>query len=168
METPENPVEKSRKIITENRYLTLATAADNEPWVAGLAYAVDKDYNFFFYSAKTSKHGMHIEKNPKVAFSIFNSTLPSEEVDGLQIEATACEVGLLELPHVIQIYYQQSFPDEAIRAVWQQPIEAFKGLAVKRFYKLVPTHVYKLDLSIIEVDLRFEVNLDELRKVPAK
>jgi uncharacterized protein YhbP (UPF0306 family) len=168
MGTPENPVDQARKIIADNRYLTLATAVDNDPWSAGLAYAVDKDYNFFFYSAQKSKHATHIAKNPNVAFSIFNSTLPSAEVDGLQIAAIAEEVGGFELLHVVRFYFQQSFPAEAARAIFEQPIEAFKGAQVKRFYKLTPTHVYKLDLNIVEVDVRFEISLDELRKIPAK
>lgn len=168
METLENPIEKTRKIIAENKYLTLATGCENDIWIAGLAYAVDKEYHFFFYSAKNSRHAMHIEKNPNVAFSIYNSTLPTEEVDGLQFSGTVSEVSLFELPHVISLYYEQSFPDEVVRQAWRQPLEAFKGLAIKRFYKIVPTHVYKIDLSIIEVDLRFEVDLEELRKVPAK
>lgn len=161
-------VSKSRSIISENRYLTLATSGNNKPWVAGLAYAVDKNYNFYFYSAKNSRHGEHIAQNPNVAFSIFNSTSPSEEVDGLQIEGVASLIEILELPKVMALYYEQSFPDEALRKMWSQPIEAFRDIAIKRFYKLQPLHIYKLDLSTIEVDIRVEIDLNELKKIPAK
>lgn len=161
-------VEQARDIIAKNRYLALATCSDNLPWVAGLAYAVDRDYNFFFYSAKNSRHIQHMMTNPKVAFTIYDSSLPSEDVDGLQISGVGSQVSVMDLPRVFELYYTQSFPNEIIREKFKQPIEAFKELAVKRFYKIVPDKIYKIDLSIIEVDLRVEIDIELLRKVPAK
>jgi len=163
----ENPVEKARQIIVSNRYLALATCSGETPWVAALAYAVDKDYIFYFYSAKNSLHIEHIKKNPNVAFTIYNSTLPSDEVDGLQIAGIVTQVKLIDLPRVIRLYYEQTFPDEIIRAKWKQPISAFKDVAIKRFYQIKPIKVYKIDLSTTEVDRRIEISLEELCRYPA-
>ncbi len=160
---------QAKNIISNNRYLSLATCNENKPWVAGLAYAVSEDYCFYFYSAKNSIHATHIYANPEVAFTIYDSTASSDDVDGLQIAGTASEVTLKELPHTLEIYYKQSFPDKAIREKWQQPIEAFREIAIKRFYKIVPTAIYKLDLTIIEVDKRVTIDLQELKKLgPSK
>ena len=56
----EDPVEKARKIIRENRYMTLASGEGETVWIAPLAYAVDADYNFYWYSAIGAIHSQHI------------------------------------------------------------------------------------------------------------
>ena len=156
-------VEKSRSIIEENGYLTLATCDGNTPWTAGIAYAVDENYDFYFYSAKNSRHAEQMKRNPNVAITIYNSTLPPEDVDGLQASGVVSRVKLTDLPRVMELYYRQIFTDELIREQWRQPISAFKGIAVKRFYKISLNKLYKLDLSTTEVDRRVEIDLNELR-----
>jgi uncharacterized protein YhbP (UPF0306 family) len=160
--------EKARQIIATNRYLALATCANGNPWVATLAYAVDPSYNFYFYSAKSSRHCSHIASNSYVAAAIYDSTLSSESADGLQIAGLAKEVALSELPGVIKLYYEQSFPIQAIRLLWQQPFEAFVGLAVKRFYQINPLEVFKVDPTDPKVDVRVEIDLNTLRTIAAK
>lgn len=164
----ENTVEKCRNIIGQNRYLSLATALDGTPWVAALAYAVDHDYNFYYYSAKDSLHSKHISGNPRIAMTIYDSRLSSDEVDGVQASGVVSQVSISELPHVIAIYYMQVFSDEIIREKWKQPVEAFHGIAKKRFYKISLDHIYKLDLETIEVDQRVEIDIEELRRIPPR
>lgn len=164
----EDIVAAARNIIAANRYLALATCTGEDPWVAPLAYAVDKDYTFYYYSASNSRHSQHIKHNRQVAFTIYDSSLPSDKVDGLQVAAIASEIAVTELPHVIEMYYRQVFTDELIRAAWRQPLEAFKGIALKRFYKLEPKKVFKLNLAETGVDVRVEVPLEQLRTLPAR
>ena len=160
----------ARRIITENRYLSLATSHGGQVWITPLAYVVDEEYNFYFYSALDSTHIQHIKYNPNVAFSIFNSTLPSDLVDGLQGSAIACQVDKKELPEIVDLYYSQVFTDPVVRSQWAQPVEHFMkdGFPFQRLFQIVPSEIFKLDTSTIEVDRRIEIKISELKREPAK
>ncbi len=156
-------VEKARDIVRVNRYMTLATCDGESVWIAPIAYVVDADYNFYWYSATDARHSQHIQRNPHVAVSIYNSTEPSDIVSGLQLAGTAQAVEGPELQQVMDFYWQQSFPDERVRARWMRPIEDFSGTAIQRFYRFTPTRVYMPDPSN---NRRMEVNLEEIRRQP--
>lgn len=166
MTTQNELCSRIRSIITDNRYLTLGACLDDEVWVAPLAYYVEPDYSFVYYSSKESKHSKFIEKNNVVSCSIFNSSLPSDDVDGMQFVGEVSQVPSNELVEVVPKYFLQSFPLEKIRAAWQQPISNFKGLAIKRFYRIKPTRIFTIDLDTTEVDRRVEVDLSLLKSTP--
>lgn len=159
-------ITKTRQIIIANRYLCLASCFHETPWAAPLAYVVDAEYNFYFYSAINSLHGEQIKHNPLVAFAIYDSTADSDSVDGLQIAGRAEEISRSALPRITKLYWYQSFMDEAARNRWMRPDDDFHYPAIKRFYQITPTKIYKLDLTKREVDLRIEIPLRELIKIP--
>lgn len=160
-------VEKARQIITSNRYMTLSTCWGNEVWTAPLAYCVDEEYNFYWYSTTDAIHSQHLAYNPNVAVAIFNSTEPSETADGLQMSGVAGVVDDHDLVRVMDIYWIQQFPDEEARRNWIRPPEMFSGNAIQRFFQFTPKEVYKLDTTILEVDRRLPINLEWLRQHPA-
>lgn len=162
----ENPVDKARDIIRVNRYMSLATSDGTSVWIAPLAYVVDESYTFYWYSAVDARHSQHIRVNPQAAAAIFNSTEPSDIVDGLQIAGTAQEVEEAKLPQIMDLYWKQSFPDEDVRAQWMRPIEDFSGDAIQRFYGFSPTHIYKIDPSSMKVDRRLEIDIMQLCQEP--
>lgn len=151
--------EKARAIVRANRYMSLATSANTEVWIAPVAYVYDEYWNFFWYSEKTARHSQHIEVNQCVAAAIFDSQASSDDVDGLQIEGVATEVSAKDLPEIVDLYFRQSFPDEIARVRWRKPAECFFGDAPQRFYKLTPGHVYKCDTEVTSVDRRLLVQL---------
>jgi len=163
-------VEKARQIISDNKFLTLATCFGNKVWAAALAYVIDEDYNFYFYSALDSMHIEHIKYHPEVALTIFNSTLSPDQADGLQIAAIVGQVEKEKLSQIVNFYYHQMFPDPDVRARWQAPYEHFlkNEFPFQRFFMIVPTEIYKLDTSVLEVDRRLEIKLEELKEKPAK
>ena len=151
--------EKARAIIRANRYMSLATSAGGETWIAPVAYAYDEQFSLFWYSEKTAQHSRHIEINASVAVAIFNSQASSDEVDGLQIAGRASEVAPGELPVIVELYFRQSFTDEATRARWSKPAECFMGEAPQRFYRFKPVSVFKCDTECTSVDRRILVDL---------
>lgn len=63
-----------QEVLDENKYLCLSTAdLEWNPWASPLVYIRDDDYNFYFLSHTLSRHCKNIEKNNKVAFSVFDS-----------------------------------------------------------------------------------------------
>lgn len=160
MKNLEELTNKAIQIIKENFYLTLATSTNNETWVAPLWYAVDDKYNFFFISENSSKHALHIKANPDVAFSIFNSQEKPEDVNGLQINGKAQEVGITEIPHALKTVFSKAGADlfKLRFKDWNNP-QTYLNISRFRIYKLIPNHFWILDPEITEYDRRIEIRL---------
>jgi uncharacterized protein YhbP (UPF0306 family) len=160
-------VTKTRQIIASNRYLSLATGYSNDVWVAPVAYAVDADYNFYFCSAIDTRHVQHLQSNSRVAFTIFDSTLSSDDADGVQVLALASKVPVTDLVRVMELYWKQSFPDPQVRARWELSVEHFLGklrnLQQLAFFQLSPIEIYKLDTTNPEAARRILINLKDLK-----
>jgi uncharacterized protein YhbP (UPF0306 family) len=165
MHSPD-PAFIARSIIKANRYLTLACGSDDDIWISPLAYAVEPDYCFLFYSATDSLHARLIRRNSKVAVAIFDSREPSDTADGIQFSATVEEVKTDELARVIDLYFRQSFPNPETRSRWIRPEEDFVDKAIQRFYRIRPVSMFKPDPASPKVDRRIEIDLDKLRSLP--
>lgn len=157
--------ERVRNVILTNRYLTMATCDGNTAWIAPLAYYVEPNYSFVYYSSKQARHTHHLEKNPIVACSIYDSSLPSDDVDGIQFSGKVTQVDFGELVHIVPKYFIQSFPIDAIRKRWARSLIDFKGLAAQRFYRIEPLDMFTIDLESVKEDKRIEVSLEVLRSV---
>lgn len=153
-----------RNVIRDNRYLTMATSDGTSVWIAPLAYMVEPNYTFVYYSSKQALHSQHIAKNPVVACSIYNSSLSSDDVDGIQFAAKVSQVPNSELPTIVPRYFTQSFPLEMIRKRWLRPIDNFRGAKIQRFYRIEPLNMFTIDLESA-VDKRVEVDLEVVREI---
>lgn len=90
-------VSLAKKIISDNQYMVLATAGeDNKAWISPVVYVYDKDYTFYFISKIDSKHVQSLKKNSYLSVAIFDSHQDFGEGLGLQIEAEARELSLVE------------------------------------------------------------------------
>ena len=76
------------KFIRKHHVLTLATVGgDNLPWVANCFYAYDAKRNkIVFTSDLSTRHGMEMASQPRVALSIVRETRIVGCVEGIQIE----------------------------------------------------------------------------------
>jgi uncharacterized protein YhbP (UPF0306 family) len=160
--------EVARRIITSNRYMTIATGGSNDlnvpgVWVNAVAYAHDDAANLYWYSAVDAVHSVNIYQNPHVAITIFNSTEPSDVVDGLQLACAASEVDPRSLAEIMNLYFMKSFPSEKDRKAWQRPRADFEGDAIRRFFVARIRRCYKIDYDIAEVDRRKVVDIEQVR-----
>lgn len=69
--------------------MTLATTGGNLPWASPVFYCLDEDFNFYFISQMDSVHTNNVLKQPKIAFSVFDSHQPEGEGNGVQGSRTA-------------------------------------------------------------------------------
>lgn len=153
-------------VILVNRYLTMATAdADGSSWASPLAYVVDGSGDLVYYSATDSRHSRDIAVRPVVACAIFDSSRPSDEADGVQLVGEVSEVGELELPVVMRLYFERSFPDAVVRARWLRPISDFMGDSPQRFYRIRITEAYRPDPSSAKIDRRVGLDVETLRSL---
>lgn len=139
-----------REVLTGNRYLTLATADGEEPWVAPIEYLHDEQFNFYFFSTDDSRHSRHIEQNPTVAIAIFDTTQPEYSADlstslrGVQIRATARRLSNEEYPEAV---------NAAIDAL-ELPMPPYS------VYQIVPSAIYLPKVSN-GINVRVEVELHQ-------
>lgn len=151
-------VARAVEIIRHNRYLTLSTfSIGTGVWSTPLAYSVDEKLRFHFYSEVSSRHCRQIGRGAKVAFSIYNSSLPSADVDGIQLAAVCAPLKDRELETVYEYYFRQSFPDPDERRKWQKPIERFRGASRQKFYELTVDEIHIIDLDFTDADRRTQV-----------
>jgi nitroimidazol reductase NimA-like FMN-containing flavoprotein (pyridoxamine 5'-phosphate oxidase superfamily) len=154
----------ARKIIDDNKYMTLATCKDTMPWVAPLFFATDKNFNFYFLSGKEARHVIEIKGNPNVALSIYDSREIPERADGVYIEGVASQVPLKELLSAMNLLYKKRFPNPRELKEHLHSTVDFLGDKPRRFFKVVPKHIYKLDQeNSSEVDKKVEIDISTLK-----
>ncbi len=144
-------------IISSNQYMTLATVDDNGVWTAPLWYAYGTG-KIFFISNTESRHAKAVLERSSVSVSIFDSRLPPEKVNGLQIvgrcrQLRACNE-LLSAIAVIFMKRGAELFSQRIRRV-KDPFSYLNntfGIFEISIYK-----AYVLDPEIIDDDIRFEV-----------
>jgi len=158
-----NESEKAKKIITENIYMTVATATrDGEPWVSPVFFAHDDHYNLYWVSNKEARHSQNIRENSKVAIVIFDSRAKEGDGDGVYFECEASELtDDSEIITAIEAYNQRATQDE-FRV---SNITEVVGDKLWRIYKAVPRQVTKLsDGAVVNgqyIEKRIEVSLNE-------
>lgn len=78
-----------REYIATVIHMSLATCANNKPWVCEVHFSYDKDLNFFFLSKPERRHSQEILLNSKVSGSIIQEHKIGEAVRGVYLEGTA-------------------------------------------------------------------------------
>ncbi len=137
-----NHTEEAKKLITDNIYLTIATASKSgKPWISPMFFAYDQNYHFFWVSNKDSLHSQLIRSNPAVALVIFDSQAPEGLGDGVYFEATAQElIDESDIKHATTTLNARITKDE----FKIKKASAVTGNGMWRLYQAVPTKVYKL------------------------
>lgn len=75
--------------LSKRKFLTLATSTQNgEPLTHPVAY-VNKEQNIYFSTDKKTRKAKNIEKNPNVAYSVYDDTEHLDELKLVQIEGKA-------------------------------------------------------------------------------
>ncbi|MDB5160817.1 MAG: hypothetical protein JWO96_197 [Candidatus Saccharibacteria bacterium] len=83
-------VEKTiRKYLPEVIHMSLATAADNKPWVCEVHFSYDDELNLYFRSTSDRRHSQEIAQNPNVAGNIVAPHGLGEKPRGVYFEGVA-------------------------------------------------------------------------------
>ena len=81
------PKEHIRKNLKDCKFMQLATAEDNQPWVCTVHYIVDDQMNVYWLSFPSRRHSQEIAKNQKVAIAV--AVKFDQPVIGIQAEGRA-------------------------------------------------------------------------------
>jgi nitroimidazol reductase NimA-like FMN-containing flavoprotein (pyridoxamine 5'-phosphate oxidase superfamily) len=135
-------LDRSRRIVADNRYLTLATAdREGRPWATPVWFAAEGLHTFCWVSRPGARHSLNITVQPRVAFVVYDSTVLSSDGAAVYVEAEAAEVTADERAAVLAVYNRRSVAQGM--AEWTD--ESVTGPAQFRLYRAIATKVYVLD-----------------------
>lgn len=163
----DSPAARTRHLLEEAKYLSLATVSTGEqPWSAVLQYAwLPNPLRFLYGSAIQSRHSTDIATRPRVSGSLFVAGKELMAVDGAQFQGTCRELCATEVTEHHATFYDSVLPNAKDRAEWTLPVSALAPPAPHRLYLieveqwwLVDTRTWAED----RIDRRVEVPLAEL------
>ena len=152
--------EKAKKIITNNLYMTLATADESgKPWSSPVFFAHDAEYNLYWVSYTEATHSKNIRARKELGIVIFDSTAPEGEGDGVYFDAEA-----YELNDITQINHAMKFLGKKVKLdeYRVKSIDEVSGKALWRIYVAKPKSISTLSSTTINgqyIDRRVDVNL---------
>ncbi len=115
-------------------------------------------------SPKESLHCKQMLHNKNVAVAIYDSSMPPESVDGVQISGVGEQVPENELPGVLDMFTQANFDGSA----HPYTVSDFNGEQRRRFFRIRPTEVFTMDMHSSSGDERVSVNIQELQSILAQ
>ena len=128
-----------RAYLLEVIHMSLATCANNKPWVCEAHYAFDDNLNFYFRSRPQTRHGVEIESNSSVAGNIVTQHILGQEVQGVYFEGKAMLLKDVDENHIAYKLYCDRFGTN------QDILEEAKLDTGHKFYKIVVDTFYLFD-----------------------
>lgn len=150
MNVPERAslTERSCRLLTQGRFMTLATADDGIPWASTVNFvALGAPLRLLYYSLVRARHSRNIELSAQVAGSVFMTGLPGFGLDGVQFTGECRTVDEPGLEKIHQLYYELNFPDTVTRTEWTLPLSEFQGDGPRRFYLVTVRELWLLDID---------------------
>ncbi|OGD09584.1 hypothetical protein A2397_02780 [Candidatus Amesbacteria bacterium RIFOXYB1_FULL_44_23] len=136
--------------LKENGIMTLASCADNQPWVCTLYYGIDESLNLYIVTGSDTEHGKQLTKNSKVAFNIFDSrqkiTEPKRGVQGKgKMEIVK---GVVEIGKALLLWHLANPGIESKITV----ADAIKKLSDTKIYKITPKYLKFFNKELYKPD----------------
>lgn len=78
------------RLLAELKYLVLGTADDSgQPWTTPVYFAAADPCRLYWVSSPNSRHSRNIADRPRVAITVFDSTVPIGGAEAIYLTATA-------------------------------------------------------------------------------
>lgn len=149
------------EIIENNQYMSLATVDKNgNPWISPVAYAYDENWNFYFVTIPSSKHGINFKINNHVVIAIFDSTQKLGQGVGLQIEGVVEDVGIQNIPAAFSIMYNRKYPFGTMASTFALGLKKLLQKKIYHCYRFVQTVIWMNDPNSNK-DERVQVYLEK-------
>jgi len=126
--------------------ISLATEKDGVPHAATVFF-INIDFDLYFFSSPTSRHGENLSGNPRVSATINEDYSEWLSIKGIQLEGIVGNIGGILKNHRISKEYVKKFPGVADFIFSPRKLgEAIaKKVAGINFYKLAPSRIYFLN-----------------------
>jgi uncharacterized protein YhbP (UPF0306 family) len=125
-----------REFIEKTVHMSLATSADNKPWVCEVHFAYDDDLNLYWRSKKSRRHSQELLANPNVAGNIVQQFNTGDSVVGIYFEGTAEELSDVDAEHPAFRAFKSRFGlNESVLEVSDEPDpDTFYKITVENWY----------------------------------
>jgi uncharacterized protein YhbP (UPF0306 family) len=120
-------------------HMSLATSADNKPWVCEVHFAYDDELNIYFISKPSRRHSREIALNPNVAGNIVKQHQPGEKPRGVYFEGIAELLENVDQNHPAYLKYDERFKRGP------NILNEAKEPDGHMFYKITPTNFVLVD-----------------------
>ncbi len=158
-----NNSQKAQSIVANNNYLNLATITkEGHPWNSPVVYVYDKKLNFYWFSWKENQHSKNIRDHHQVFATIYDSQQPLGTGQGLYLQGQA-----KELTNPVEMLIGVTLMYKKLRKEKRDVKEFLHGYP-RRVYRFTPEKVWINEDGDIKgnfIDIRVEVELEELRKI---
>jgi len=138
-----------------HRVATLATEADGNLWAAAVFYVSD-GFTLYFLSSPTSRHGLNLAGNPRVAATIHEDYADWTEIKGVQLEGVTTQLSGAD-ETAVRTLYAKKFPIAGDLA--QAPEAIVRAMARVRWYRLDPRRIFFIN-NAAGFGSRAEVDID--------
>ncbi|MET0811918.1 MAG: pyridoxamine 5'-phosphate oxidase family protein [Microbacterium sp.] len=103
------PDELAHDLLSQNAYLTLATAdGDGTPWACPVWFAARDLEEFVWASKPGARHSRNIAERSRVSLVVFDSSREPGEGSALYVAAEAAAVDDAAFAHALEIYNERS------------------------------------------------------------
>jgi uncharacterized protein YhbP (UPF0306 family) len=121
-------------------HMSLATSANNKPWVCEVHFAYDDELNLYFMSKPSRRHSKEIAANPNVAGNIVKQHSSGEKPRGVYFEGTAEQMEDVDETSPAYGLYDKRF------GISPTTLEEIKNdPAGHKFYKIMPVNFVLFD-----------------------
>lgn len=146
-------IEKAiREYLPEVIHMSLATSANNKPWITELHYVFDTELNFYFRSLSSRRHSLEIKENGNVAGSIVKQHTIDQKPRGIYFEGLAEMLTDVNTGHVAYKLYCERFgtDEKIVKEAQTEAGHKFYKISVNKFYvfdsiESNPSQKYELD-----------------------
>ncbi|WP_276329041.1 pyridoxamine 5'-phosphate oxidase family protein [Crossiella equi] len=152
--------DRAISILRNNRYVVLATTDAQGPWAAALAHAPAAPNHLYFASQNDSRHARALTADPRVAGVVYNSTVVSDDADGIQLSGH-CEA--VHDDDQLLLFLKRS--SDILADPLEEEFAFFRQAEGLTLYKITVDQVWVLDQKrYLEeaVDAREEVDVSRL------
>jgi pyridoxine/pyridoxamine 5'-phosphate oxidase len=137
-----DPRRLARALVSQNSYLTLATAdADGVPWASPVWFAARELDVFVWASKPGARHSRNIARNPRVSLVIFDSSRAPGDGSALYVSADAEPVDDIAFEDALAVYNARSLD----RGLSEWDPSQLREPAKHRLYRAVALEAFVLD-----------------------
>lgn len=138
------PFARAHQLLLDSRYLCLATAGRQQPWVAPVQYAISAAGELLFCSPPQTRHAKDLQAHDEVAVAIYHA-LSQDIVSGLQLLGHCRPSTPENLSEKWRDFYTEAFPDPSVRQNWEVPLEDFGADRKRMIYAITIDECWLFD-----------------------
>jgi uncharacterized protein YhbP (UPF0306 family) len=140
-----------RNYLPQMIHMSLATSANNKPWICEVHYVFDAELNLYFRSTLQRRHSQEIAANPQVAGNIVTQHSLGQKPQGVYFEGKAELLENVDENHLAYKLYSERF------GLGTKILEEARQETGHKFYKITVHTFYLFDARESSPSKKYEL-----------